>query len=102
MNTNFPAGTLRVTAIAGMPLVAPTRGVGRHRARTGCRHRASSTSLRVQIVQAVTGAARSADANYTAHVGRVGALAVALGVGAGFGALPALAYADSTGSGGAV
>lgn len=84
-----------------MPSVAPTRGAGRHRARTGGRHRASVTSLRVQIVQAVTDAARSADSNYTAHVGRVGALAVALGVGAGFGALPALAYADSTGSGGA-
>lgn len=38
---------------------------------------------------------------YAVHVGRVGALAVALGVGAGAASLPAVAYADVTGSTGA-
>jgi len=37
---------------------------------------------------------------YSVYVGRVGALAVALGVGAAIASMPAIAFADTTGSGG--
>ena len=54
----------------------------------------------IEFARRVTASPDSLSANYSRHIGRVGALAVALGVGAAIASMP-IASADSSGSGGA-
>lgn len=82
MNFELPSGTVGSTLPSASALPSSHRS-GRHRERSGGRHQSAT-----------------AGSGYRGCVGRVGALAVALGIGAAVGA-PGLAYADSTGSAGA-
>ena len=55
---------------------------------------------KIELRRAVPSALDTSASNSARYVGRIGALAVALGVGAALASVPAVAYADTTGSGG--
>ncbi|MDT5333901.1 MAG: large repetitive protein, partial [Mycobacterium sp.] len=65
--------------------------------RIGGNMRAARSYARHQVVAGQAGGARLAVTNgYAKHIGRVGALAVALGVGAAIATVPGVAHADET------
>ena len=61
--------------------------------------RASSGRVRVRPIEYGAGiSAKPVASGYYRYVGRVGALAFALGIGAAIASMPAVAFADTTGS----
>ena len=69
--------------------------------RSGSHRRATSGWFGVRRIGSGAGVLpKPAVAGHAGYVGRVGALAVALGIGAAIGSVPGVAFADTTGSGG--
>ncbi len=63
--------------------------------------RASSGRVRVRPIEyGAVVSPKPAGSGYSRYVGRVGALAVALGIGAAIASMPAVAFADENGSAG--